>query len=139
MNPRDVTKCRFCGHEGYVHVVAMDSGPHYAKAYCQACERFLGWISKPDSDKSRRPAAHRELVAKYGDRLHRLYGDRLPVELGERFCELCLRNESKLPKNQTLEAHHIIEYQDGGTNDSEAIQIVCTRCHKLIHWLRTYA
>jgi len=55
------------------------------------------------------------------------------------FCELCLLKPDELPPGQTLEAHHIIEVQDGGSADRENIWIVCTKCARLIHWMRTHA
>lgn len=116
--------CRNCGHEGPHVIQVQTTGVHYAKVECSRCRRFVRWLSKPDSDptKYRRQNAHKDLVAKYGDG----------------FCEMCLRESDELPKGQTLEAQHVIEYQDGGTEKRENIWIVCTACHRWIHWIRTY-
>ena len=35
-----------------------------------------------------------------------------------------------------LEAHHIIEVQNGGADERDNIQIVCKECHSKIHRTR---
>lgn len=116
--------CRFCSTAGPHQEVIEAGGVHYGKWLCVKCGRNLGWIPKPDSDptKYKRPKSHTDLVSAYS----------------RGFCELCLRKKEDLAKGQTLEAQHVIEYQDGGTSDRSNIWIVCTACHKLIHWQRTY-
>lgn len=113
--------CPACGSQQRQIILTPDL-PHYGKILCD-CGHFLGWAPKPDSEKVRRPAKHRNLVQKYS----------------AGYCELCLIAEDNLPDEQTLEAQHIIEFEDGGGHERENIQIICTKCHKLIHWLRTYA
>jgi hypothetical protein len=44
--------------------------------------------------------------------------------------------ETDLPPGWSLEAHHVVPFADGGSEDRENIQIVCTSCHQLIRWLR---
>lgn len=95
---------------------------HYGKEVC-GNGHHLRWVPTPGKEKAHRPAAHKDLVRKYS--------------LG--YCEICLIAEDHLPPRQTLEAHHIIEHQDGGGELRENIQIVCTKCHRLIHWNRTHA
>jgi predicted restriction endonuclease len=103
-------------------VTLTPESPHHARADCQDCGRFLQWLPKPDAERIRRPAAHRELVRKYS----------------RGFCELCGTREADLPPGQTLEAQHVEEYHEGGEPKRENIWIVCTACHKLIHWRRTW-
>lgn len=111
-----------CEHKD-VREEICDTGPHYAKKVCYNCEKFLGWLPKPDNDKSRRPAARRELVRKYNFT----------------FCHFCLRTKEQLKKPHTLHAHHIVEYADE-TNPAnsrrENIMCSCTFCHGLIHQIR---
>lgn len=116
--------CRHCQHPGPHVVEVQTTGVHHAKVECAKCRRFLRWLSKPDSDptKYKRPQTHRDLVSKFSNG----------------FCEMCLRDKNELPKGQTLEAQHVIEFQDGGSEKRENIWIVCTACHRIIHWLRTY-
>ena len=117
-------QCRHCGHDGLQHVRLRTTGVHYADVHCAACGRHLRFLSKPGSDptKYRRPQQHRELVLAYGDG----------------FCEMCLHAVEELPKGQTLEAQHVREFQHDGSSERENIWIVCTACHRMIHWIRTY-
>lgn len=120
--------CPKCGHPAGMHIIQiMTKGPHYARVECGSGKcGCIGWDGKPDDDptkyKPRREADQKELLAKYS----------------QGFCELCLIPQESIPRSESLEAHHVTEYQDGGTSDSENIWIVCTACHKLIHWRRTY-
>ena len=98
------------------------AGGHYAKIVCSICAAFVKWAPKPDADKAKRPAAHRELVTRYGGSV----------------CAMCGRKAAALILPDVLEAHHIAEYADGGTDDEANIVILCTACHKFAHWLRTY-
>ncbi len=118
----DRKTCKQCGSDNLLAEETPDT-PHHAKEMCGDCGAYQRWLPKPDSEKARRPAAHRDLVRKYS----------------EGYCELCLIAEDNLPAEQTLEGHHIIEHQDGGGEGRENIQIVCTKCHKLIHWNRNHA
>lgn len=119
--PEDTAECRRCGSVDLAQTV-MEHGQHYARLDCNACGCFVKWLPKPDADKIKRPAAHRNLVHAYSNG----------------YCEMCLRREADLPKNETLEAQHIREYADGGSQERNNIWIVCTGCHKLIHWRRTW-
>lgn len=115
--------CPICGMVP-VTVTLCDSGPHYAKLTCSGCGAFQGWQAKPDSDASkyRRPASHRELVRKYG----------------QGHCELCTRPEGELNPKHGLIGHHVVPFKDGGTDDRDNVWILCTACHALVHWMRTY-
>lgn len=121
---RPLEKCRSCGYDGPQNVTLETSGHHYARIKCAECNAFMRWMAKPvdDPTKYKRQKKHTGLVDKYG----------------QGFCEMCLRNEDALPKGQSLEAQHVQEYQDGGSEKRENIWIICTACHKLIHWVRTY-
>ena len=112
--------CRSCGCPLFFKLCA--SGPHYAELRCVECGIHNGFLPKPDADKIRRPAGHRELVQKYG----------------RGFCEMCLTKDSDLTKNETLTGHHVVEFADGGSSERENIWIICTACHAMLHWLRTY-
>jgi 5-methylcytosine-specific restriction endonuclease McrA len=119
---RPIEKCGRCGHEGLQLIGPGHKCGHHASVRCAECNSFMRWLTKPDGDKVKRPAKHRNLVTKYS----------------KGFCEMCLRNEGDLPTGQVLEAQHVQEYANGGSEDRENIWIVCTGCHKFIHWIRTY-
>lgn len=114
--------CKRCGARWEPIFKPTPEGPHYGKMVCARCDLWLRWVPKPDRDKRRREAAHTDLVRKYSPG----------------HCEMCLILEDHVPAGETLEAHHVIEYAGGGQNARENIWIVCTACHKLIHWRRTY-
>lgn len=99
-------------------------GGHWGKGVCPQCDRYLCWVPKPNDDatKYRRPASHKELADKYS----------------QGFCELCMRDEKDLPAPQVLEGHHVVEFDDGGSNERSNVWVVCTACHRLIHHQRTY-
>ena len=116
--------CTACGYQGPLTSILRESGVHYAEWRCPECNKHHGFIPKPDGDSSRqkREPSHRELVKKFG----------------KGFCECCLTKEGRLRKGRTLEAHHVIEYQDGGTAERDNLWILCTACHQQVHWIRTY-
>ena len=116
--------CPTCGYEGHATETLRETGVHYSDLSCPACNRHLGFGKKPESDptKYKRPKSHQQLVKKYS----------------RGFCEMCLAKEDQLPKGQTLEANHVIEYTNGGEPTRDNIWIVCTACHRLIHWRRYY-
>lgn len=118
----DYPKCRRCGAQWEPVFERCETGVHFGKETCQACGAFIRWVPKPSTERKAREAAHRDLVRKFS--------------LG--FCELCGILEESLPRGETLHAHHVDEYQDGGEPVRSNIQIVCTACHSLIHWRRTY-
>ena len=117
-------QCKACGYTGVPTIKVMETGVHYAKLSCDQCGRFIRWMAKPEGDASkyRRENQHKELAAKFGNG----------------YCELCLIKESDLPNGESMEGHHVIEYADGGDSSRENVWVVCTACHKLIHWRRTY-
>lgn len=114
--------CKWCGSQWEPVVNLCEKGPHYAEKRCGSCGKHLGWVPKPDRDKSRREAKHTDLVRKYF----------------RGFCDLCLITEKYLPHGEVWEAHHVLEYQNGGGAERENVWILCTACHKLVNWRRIY-
>ena len=86
---------------------------------CKDCGQFT-W--QPKEDSKGRESKHLDIVKK----------------IGIDYCEWCLRKRKEIPPPGTLEAHHIIEYKDGGTSEDYNILILCTACHKQCHHDRTY-
>lgn len=114
--------CQKCNEFVDMTVTMLTDGPHYAKETCPNCNRFVRFVPKPDADKAKRPAAHRDLVRKFG----------------RGFCEMCLRRENELPGPQTLHGHHVEEFADGGEPKRENVWILCTACHAYVNHVRTY-
>jgi len=86
---------------------------------CNAC-KAVTW--QPKEGTKNRESKHKDLVKKKG----------------LDYCECCLRKKEDIPAPGTLEAHHILEYAEGGTDDLANILILCTYCHKDTHQKRTY-
>ncbi|MEI6225755.1 MAG: HNH endonuclease [Deltaproteobacteria bacterium] len=108
--------CPKCGSEDFRPAPDKERG-----CYCNWCGAFW-WQPKPENEKAKRPSKHRELAKKYG----------------QGFCELCMRPEQSLPGPQVLEGHHVVEYEDGGTDERTNVWVICTPCHIHVHHLRTY-
>jgi len=95
----------------------------YSKIVCADCGRYIRWGVDPSKPpRKRRGSGQKDLLSNFSNG----------------FCEICLRTENLLPRQQQLEAHHIIPVEMGGGNDKANIQISCTQCHSMIHHIRTY-
>lgn len=95
---------------------------HWGKYECAKCGRFLAWVKKPDNEKRNRRNS-KKLAKPFED-------------AGIDYCQLCLRKRCELPQNMTFVAHHIVEVQDGGSDDPTNLLHLCTFCHELVHLLR---
>ena len=116
--------CKTCGMQTETVLVETPESPHYGKLECAKCGRYIKFVPKPDTDttKYRRPQQHRSLVEKYSNGV----------------CEFCLCSELELRPGTVLEAHHVHKYKNGGLDERENIWILCTKCHRLVHWMRRY-
>ena len=116
-----IPECPKC-HQRWEQEFTMGPfGHNWAKLRCKACG-CVWWPPKPDRDKARRPSRQSKLVKRYS----------------RGSCDLCQIPEPLIPAGETLTAHHVVEYQDGGDESRENIWIVCSRCERLIHHQRTY-
>lgn len=102
--------------------VATPALVHFGKLVCPKCLRFLAWVPKQEGDKRKRTG-----TAKLARRLE---------DAGKDYCEMCLRGRAELPPNATFVAHHVIEVQDGGSNEPSNLWHLCTICHEMVHLLR---
>jgi len=118
--------CVECGQELAV-VETPQHKIHWAEYQCAntACSRLkkhVDWVPKPRDGSSRRKA-NRKLLKK------------CDVLLRD-FCHLCARPSAVLdhlkPALQ-LEVHHVIEVQDGGTDEPSNLWVLCSECHELVH------
>jgi ribosomal protein L34E len=110
--------CPSCG--GTDGEITLRNDKHYADLTCLDCGRHIKFVGNPD--KNRRPESHKKIARKYS----------------QGYCQLCLRKENELPPRESLEGHHVIEFQDGGGDTKDNTWVVCTSCHVLIHHQRTY-
>lgn len=116
--------CRFCGAPPPHRVDARQDMHGGGGVVCTACGRTLGFLPKSADDptKYRRPNEHRELVSRFG----------------KGYCELCLRLEVELKGRQGLVGHHVLPFQSDGEAKRENVWILCTACHRIVEWMRTY-
>lgn len=125
-SPYEITsdhECPHCMSQSSKRIYGPHRGGHYAKIVCSNCDRFIKWEPQPKPETSgKKRKNQKELLAQHS----------------QGFCEICLRRSHEIPSPQTLEVHHIVEVQNGGTDDSNNLQIVCTQCHKWIHHQRVY-
>lgn len=99
------------------------NGQHYAELRCMDCGAHNGWVPKPEHEKPKRELGTTNLATLYS----------------KGYCELCLIKEARIPKGESMEGHHVLEHErHHGNDERENIWVVCTACHKLIHWKRTY-
>lgn len=120
-----VRACVECGETRDLRLVLMDGGMHYGKVVCDACDgRFVTWAPKPDRPKRSRPSANHLATLKAAWEGEPLY------------CYVCLRDERFLPTGVWMEAHHVLEHQDGGTDTPGNLIPLCNECHQLVHWRR---
>ena len=94
----------------------------YSRINCADCGRYIRWGVNPAKAKRKSRSGQGILLSEHSNG----------------YCEICLRTEDLLPRQQQLEAHHVIPVEMGGGNDKANIQICCTQCHRLIHHVRTY-
>jgi len=113
-------KCPKC--RGRLIQVPTDT-VHFARLECGACGRFARWVQRPENigrTRTKRPREHRELLAKFGTP----------------YCQLCLRTKEQLDQWEVLEAHHVLEYANGGPPTRENTWTLCSKCHCLVHQVR---
>lgn len=113
-------KCKFDGD----HPATRRNDVHYADVHCLRCKSHIGFMPKPDDDvtKYKRPKQHTDLVKKFS----------------RGYCELCGFDKEQLPRSETMHAHHVARYCEGGEPTRENVWILCTACHSLVEHQRTY-
>lgn len=129
--------CPECNSMDAVRPVLLDSGPHHAALVCDACpdewskydrQRFIRFLPPPKNltGRPKRGKASTNLLPIVRDAQ-----DGEPL-----YCLICLRDERFLPEGVWMEAHHILEHQDGGTDHAANLMPLCNQCHSLVHWRR---
>lgn len=113
--------CRSCGSKDLLEKLGPHPGGHHAKLECRACGAFVRWMPKPIEGRARR-RNNAELVRRYG----------------RGYCEMCRRKTEEIPLPEVLEAHHVVEVNEGGGDERTNVWIICTWCHASIHQRRTY-
>ena len=114
--------CRKCQKDVDAITIEMpETSIHYAKAVCPSCNSFIDWLKKPENEGIRIQSS------KFS-----------PESLKIENCELCGRDASKLGKRSSLAVHHKIPIEEGGKDTKDNLLVLCTACHRMAHFLRTY-
>jgi 5-methylcytosine-specific restriction endonuclease McrA len=112
-------ECPKCGH--LCHFNPRPDTQHWGSIRCPNHGFF--WIPKPSEDK------------KLGQRSNKDLAPLIPAEF-RGFCWKCRRTEEHLKAlrpSVELQVHHIIEVNEGGTNDLINLQRLCRECHAEVH------
>ena len=112
--------CPKCKAETFQQQIIKPKGPHYGEQFCIVCEGHIKFLPKPKNIGARR-------ANKY-----------LPRDLGIYHCQMCMRDKDNLVNYETLESHHVVQIIDGGNDIPANIWVVCSTCHKTIHFNRRY-
>lgn len=130
-----LTPCPTCGSMDALRPILLTSGPHHAAIVCDDCpdpwskygnQRFVRFAPAP-TNLTARPKRSKAST----NLLHTIRMGNEPL-----YCLICLRDERFLPPGVHMEAHHVIEHQDGGTDNPTNLQPLCNRCHEWVHWRR---
>jgi hypothetical protein len=117
-----IKPCKICGTDTMHTFKERPDTVHGGELRCSICGTFWGWLKKEKNEGKRPPN-------KYS-----------PKDLGIDYCQMCLRSRARLGTHEILLPHHIIEINgpDKGEDIPENIWVVCSACHVLIHYVRTY-
>jgi len=118
----DVVKsmCRKCGEETFQRQIIRPIGPHYGEQVCNVCGLRVGYLPKPTAQGKRKKNKY------------------TPESLATNFCLMCLRDRDNLINYETLEVHHVVQVCDGGEDEPGNIWVLCTTCHRTVHFHRYY-
>ena len=105
--------------------ILMPNSVHYAKIVCTVCRKFVKWKKAPDNENKRTGCPSVSIVANF-------HGFK------KEFCFFCGRTKEQLGWNETLTVDHIKKIEEGGADNKQNMQILCSACHKLKHWADLY-
>lgn len=122
-----VRPCARCQETNGLTIQIMASGMHWGQVVCLNCdEAFVTWAARPDKVRRPRDGRSKRLL----DVIRGAWeGEPL-------YCEMCLWDERDPIKGVWMEAHHVLEVQDGGHDHINNLRPLCNHCHALVHWLR---
>lgn len=111
--------CKVCNGE-LIGVETPDL-QHYGKLICSICGKWHKWLKAPDNDGKRtKTSAHEHLRDK------------------ATWCSFCGRTRDELNEKEVFHLHHGFPINEGGPDDPANCSVLCSACHKLAHWVRTY-
>ena len=119
--------CPHCNQDVLPDIAPVSNGTTTTyKATCPNCGRYIKWVSKSIFEGAKKANGKRRKSAWSAKQLEKDH------------CEICGRNRENLGLNEKLESHHKLPIEHGGTDTEDNILIVCTPCHRMVHFLRRY-
>ena len=110
----EVTTCKYCG--GGIRKVLTPGSSHFGKYECIECNKYNGFIPKPENEKKRRDKNH-----KWRD----MWKEKGFV------CGVCGATLKEFPFSRQWHIDHIIQLADGGADCFENTMPICIFCHTI--------
>ena len=102
---------------------------HWGEVRCP--EHGHSWIKKPDDEKKRTLKRNQSLVKDFPSLIrHGINAE------ANTYCWWCMRTDSTLRSLRpvlVLNAHHIVEVDQGGDDSQDNLMILCDECHRECH------
>jgi hypothetical protein len=123
----DLYQCPNCSEIVNPDVTPVDNGTSIVyKATCPLCGTYIKWLPKSLFEGAKKSNGKRRKAAWSAK------------ALGINYCEMCGRPEDRLGAGEKLESHHKVPIEHGGEDLRDNILILCSPCHRMAHFLRTY-
>jgi 5-methylcytosine-specific restriction endonuclease McrA len=120
-------RCPQCNEDVRPDITPSNNGTTTTyKATCPLCGTYIKWLSKSIFEGVKKQNGRRRKPAWSAS------------TVGIEYCELCGRTRECLGINEKLECHHKVPIEHGGTDTRDNILILCSPCHRMAHFLRTY-
>jgi len=120
-------KCKWCDSKNLKFSISKDTVHKGGRLDCLDCGRWNTWIKSGEKEGVRTKTSKHKLnqVLKFHNK-------------EKEICFFCLRTKEKLGEYETLTLDHIEELNEGGKDEIENLQVLCSACHKLKNWVRLY-
>lgn len=117
--------CKWCGSNNLIFTETPNL-THFGRIDCSVCHKWNRWVTSPEKDGLRNKTSRFNLpqVLKFYDK--------------EEMCFFCLRRREQLGEGETITIDHIEELSNGGKDELNNLQILCSSCHKLKNWVNLY-
>jgi 5-methylcytosine-specific restriction endonuclease McrA len=116
-------QCKNCGEVEPVTRGEIND-VHGYKLRCPHCGLFVGWggMTKEVKNKDGRQRSSNWTAKR----------------LNYDYCQICRRHKDHLGHGERLEVHHVMSVENGGEDTPENIWVLCTACHRTVHYQQTY-
>ncbi len=109
--------------ESYDILLLEGLGTHYASI--QRNGKWIAWLPSRKNSKERIVLDVKDVLEYHNMKK-------------EPFCFICGRKKEELGSKETLTCDHIVQLVDGGNDEVQNAQVLCSACHKLKNWVVLY-